>query len=164
MKKIILLIAVVALVSQSCSQKRTKPTDLAVKVLMAVQDNNYKKLQELLPPVESINTVFASNPGLLGITYYNKYTEDYRYEQMLAKCRTEMDDTKYISDLNKLDWSAVTYNPNVKTEQIYEGGEYTKCVIDLKFPNGDWELQYNAVFADDQWYVADGIYFVAKKY
>ena len=163
LKFFVTVLFVASLVLTGCSSgTRYKAEDLAIPILQAVEDGDWEDLVELLPEEDDIDKVFASNQGLLGNTYYNKYTTEYRWESLKANIVTDLDATHYISELNNLDWDRVQYDNNIVTEEIYEGGIYTKCIVKLSFPEAGegWQLEYNAVNVDGTWYLLDGIYFL----
>lgn len=160
--KYILALLFAGLFFSSCHfTYRSKPEELAIPLVQAIQDNDLKSVYcNLIPGKGEIDEIVTANAGILSNPYYNKYTTDYRIETLKAKLAADFEIVNSISAKNNLDWSKVLIG-NITTEDITaEAASYTRVTINLKFPNGDYIVAYNAVKSQSRgWFLANDVYF-----
>lgn len=152
--KLSLLTVIACIILASCTTNHVTPDQLALPIVRALKAKDFAAIKAMLPPKTGVDEVFTNNPGKLGRTYYNKYTTDYRYQNLIANafCCYEIV-TKSVTENSKLDWENVAIGPFSK-ESVTDGeSNYTNCVAKLNFPSGNYKLKFDAVQVDGYWYL-----------
>lgn len=158
--KYILSLSLLLVCFSACNfNYRGKAEDIAIPLIQALQDNDEDDAECLLPPDKHINEVFANNKGVMADVYYNKYSQSYRKDNLLAKIAADFDIAEYLTNQNKLNWDKVALGAvNVEDSQ-QENTNYSIVTANLRFPEGDYILRYNATQHKGQWYLLNGFYF-----
>ncbi len=163
--KIFILSLVAAFTLSSCNfGYRYKAEDLALPILKALQHNNVDRAIDLLPLRKDINSLTYGNPALLGMQYYNKYSQTYNYKNLVAKMTSDFSTAQYLTKANNLEWKDVQVGSITPEEVNADGAGYTRVTVDLKFPGGNWIMAYNAIKSQSNgWFLANDVYLAKKK-
>ncbi len=166
--RILVVIVFAGLLLSSCHfTYHSKADELALPLVRTLQDNSPKEAFCLIPTHDVMDEVVTNNAGVLGNPYYNKYSTDYRTGTLKAKLTADFDIANTISKKDGLDWGKVLIG-NVTTDEVnVDGTTYNRVTVNLRFPSGDYMMQYNAVKSQTRgWFLGNDVYFgkpIAKK-
>jgi len=150
------LFLLIALFS-SCTSYRNKAEELTLPIIQGIQGDNYDKIKCLLTPKENVNELFAKNKSKLGWIYYNKYTESYRYQTLIANSRVDFDRIQDYSKQYGLDWSQVQLGEVTKQDVSDSMSDYSLLEAKLSFPKGLYVLKFDAAHIAGNWYLLHNI-------
>lgn len=156
---ILSLVTLLAFVSSCNMNYRGKAEDIAIPLIQALQDNDEDDAECLLPPDKHINDIFANNKGLVADVYYNKYSRSYRKDNLIAKVTADFEIAEYLTNQQKLNWDKVAIGAVTTEDSQQENTNYSIVTANLRFPEGDYILRYNATQHKGQWYLMNGFYF-----